>query len=182
MIVKNNDSGNYEPLPTGLQNAICVNVFDCGLQRGAEIFGGKVQHKCVVLWELEADNSEGQHFTATKIYTASLGEKANLRHDLESWRGQGFTEDELGGFELDNIKSHQCTLNLVRKEKTNGKTYTEISAVLPVLKSAGKIEIQTSREYIPEFVKRMIENQLPAEKVEESPSKVDNHFDDDIPF
>jgi hypothetical protein len=68
----------------------------------------------------------GKPFTVSKFYTASLGEKANLRADLKNWRGRDFTDEELAGFEAKNILGKPCMLSVVETE-SEGKTYSNIA-------------------------------------------------------
>jgi hypothetical protein len=78
----------------------------------------------LISWELpeETIEIEGKQvpITTSRFYTNSLGEKANLRKDLESWRGRVFTDDELRRFDLESILSKPCMLTIVGGE--NGKT------------------------------------------------------------
>lgn len=67
--------------------------------------------------------------TTSRFYTNSLGEKANLRRDLEGWRGKAFTEDELQRFDLMNILGKPCMLTIVGGE--NGKTKVASVSGLP---------------------------------------------------
>ena len=55
--------------------------------------------------------------------------KASLRKDLESWRGQPFTKEELKGFDLKNILGASCQLQVVHNV-SDGKTYANIAAVM----------------------------------------------------
>ncbi len=152
MVVKDGGGADFEPIPAGMFKAICVNVFDVGVQPGFQ--NGPAQHKIVILWEIEPLNKAGAHFTVSKKYTASIGQKANLRKDLESWRGKAFDADELKGFELDSIKYKPCQLNLVQSEK-----WTDINAVLPAAKS-DYWSPTTPKDYIPKYVQTLIDNQL----------------------
>jgi len=156
LIVSKSDK-EYEPYPVGLVPAICMNYFDVGLQHG---YNGKVQHKLVVLWELEARRSDGKHFTVTKKYTACLEEKANLTKDLVSWRGVAFTAAELRGFNLDAIKGKPCLLNLVQKSKQNGDPFVEVSAIARADRSWRPFQVETAPDYIPDWVAGLIESQL----------------------
>src|SRR3990167_3685661 len=60
------------------------------------------QHQVVLAFEVAETADEGpfagNRMTISKFYTLSLSEKANLRKDLEGWRGKSFTESELEGF------------------------------------------------------------------------------------
>jgi hypothetical protein len=53
----------------------------------------------------------------SKFYTASLGEKANLRADLKNWRGRDFTDEELAGFDAKNILGKPCMLSITLNDK-----------------------------------------------------------------
>jgi hypothetical protein len=74
---------------------------------------------------------EGKPLIQTRNYTLSLGEKASLRKDLESWRGKSFTDDELRGFDLTNLLDKWCMITVQHRE-SNGKTYADAVAVTPV--------------------------------------------------
>lgn len=159
MIVSKNPV-DYEPLPTGLQPAICIAYYDLGLQKG---YMDKVQHKLVILWELEARReTDGEHFLATKKYTACLEERATLTADLQSWRGLAFTPEELQGFDLDKILIKPCQLNLVQIAKTNGDPFVEVSAVLPPPRGWQAFAPETDPGFVPALVATAIAQQLEA--------------------
>ncbi|HRW25722.1 MAG TPA: hypothetical protein P5298_15045 [Spirochaetia bacterium] len=159
MIVSKNPV-DYEPLPTGLQPAICIAVYDLGLQKG---YMDKIQHKLVILWELEARReTDGEHFLATKKYTACLDERATLTADLQSWRGRAFTPEELQGFDLDKILGKPCQLNLVQVTKANGDPFVEVAAVLPPLRGWPGFTPETDPGFVPAWVATAIEHQLEA--------------------
>ena len=97
-----------------------------GTQRGE--YQGKVniRRQCIIGWELPTELMQegdlaGQPFIVSRFYTASLGKKANLRADLQSWRGREFTEEELDGFESKNILGKPCMLSLIKNEKDKVK-------------------------------------------------------------
>lgn len=118
----NSGGGDFEQPPVGTSVARCIKIIDIGTQKGE--YQGKATSKrqCIIGWELPNDMmSEGEHngqpFTVSKFYTASLGEKANLRRDLQNWRGREFTEEELNGFDSRNILAKPCMLSLTANEK-----------------------------------------------------------------
>jgi hypothetical protein len=89
----------------------------------------------MVTWELPTELIEegdfaGQPYAVSKFYTASLGEKANLRKDLEAWRGRAFTEQELMGFDVKAILGKSCMLSIIHNDKDRAK----ISGVMSVMK------------------------------------------------
>ena len=129
--------------PDGLHKARCVCVVDLGTHTNQYIKDPKPQRKVLLQWELpeelhvfKEENGE-EPFIVSKEYTASLGEKANLRKDLESWRSKAFTKEELTGFELKNLLGVACQLTLVTKvAKSSGNERTEVSTVVPLGKKS----------------------------------------------
>lgn len=118
------ESGGKEfaQAPEGTTIARCIKVIDIGTQK--DEYEGKIniRRQCIITWELpnvlmpDGDHA-GEPFVISKFYTASLSEKANLRKDLQLWRGKAFTPDELKGFDSKNILGKPCMLNVTHTEK-----------------------------------------------------------------
>ena len=177
------DTGaDFEPTPTGEQQAICTAFFDIGLQRSLD---GFPVHQCVLLWELAARKKNGMPFTVTKRYTASLSELATLRKHLESWRGRQFTAEELKRFDSDNIPGKQCRLFLVDKVKAGGKRRAEVDTILPPERGQA-VRQTTEKGFIPDWVSKAIAEQLPANQgaATAAPARdpAPDDIDDEIPF
>lgn len=135
LIIKQ-DGTHFEPAPPGLHRAVCVDVVDLGLVEGK--FGAK--HKIKLVWQLEKRNKQGERFQARATYTASLFEGSNLRRDLEAWRAKNFTEKELAGFDVEKLIGINCQLSLKQAvSKSTGRTYAQVTAVLPAEKGAVKL-------------------------------------------
>lgn len=121
MIVKNS-GGDFEQAPIGTHMARCIRLIDIGTQEN-EYQGKKTSRRQVILgFEIPDElmtkgESAGKPFIISKFYTASIGEKANLRHDLVSWRGREFTETELDGFNLANILDKPCMISVTKNDK-----------------------------------------------------------------
>ena len=126
---------SFEPCPEGLHHAVCVDVVDLGLQQTP--FGDKLQVQ--LRFQVEELNSQGHRCEVRKTYTNSLSEKANLRKDLESWRGRKFTGDELKGFDLEKLLGANCQLNVVHNLADNGNLYANINGVVPAPKGAVRL-------------------------------------------
>lgn len=133
-----------EPVDAGVHQAICYAIYDLGTQYSPVY--DKSSRKCVIIWELPDRRIEivkdGQTLNLpraiSKQYTLSLGEKANLRKDLETWRGRAFTQEELSGFDISKLVGLNCMLQVLHK--VNGdKTYANISAILPLYKGINKL-------------------------------------------
>lgn len=131
--------GSFEQPPTGMIQAVCVFVHDIGTQVSEYQGKPNVAHKIIVSWELAEKMTEGDYagkpFMVSKYYTLSLNEKANLRKDLESWRGVKFTEEELDGFDVEKLVGANCFLNLVK----NAKDKVVISAITQLPKGTPKL-------------------------------------------
>lgn len=127
----NGGGGDFAPAPEGTHAARCVRVIDLGTQPGSQMYPAE-KHKVLLGWELpeELREYEGEKspFLVMKRYTMSLHEKAGLRHDLESWRGRKFTDQELEGFDLKNIAGVPCMITITHVKK-DAKTYANIQAV-----------------------------------------------------
>lgn len=107
---------------TGSWTGICIRVIDLGTQE--KQFKGKTKmvRMSQIVWEIPDQlDGENKPLTISKSYTASLADKANLRKDLEGWRGRPFTEEELAGFEVSNIIGKPCLLNLVTVQGQKGE-------------------------------------------------------------
>ena len=131
----NGSGGDFTPAPQGTHTARCVRVIDLGTQPGSQMYPAP-RHKVLVGWELPEEMREydGKQEPAMvfKRYTMSLNEKARLRHDLESWRGRNFTEEELAGFHLRNISGVPCMVTITHSDD---KKYANINAVTSLPKS-----------------------------------------------
>lgn len=143
LIAKDNPGGGFTPVPPGSHVARCYRIIDLGTQRTEYKGDVKLQHKIMVQFEVHSEDDHGVPLTTdkgepmsiSKNYTLSLSDKATLRHDLESWRGRQFTEEELRGFELKNVLGAWAMITVVRSQGADGKSYTNIANVNPIPKT-----------------------------------------------
>lgn len=156
-IIAKDNTGDFPkfPLPeAGTVQAVCCAVWDLGLQKTSFNGKEKIQHKIIVAWEIaekiNAPESEynGKAYMLNKRYTLSLSDKANLRHDLESWRGKPFTAAELEGFDVEVLYGVNCLVG-IKHEESKDKTYANISAILPLPKGMTKINPERARDALP---------------------------------
>src|ERR1700761_9067656 len=108
IIASKNGGGDFELPPADQYAAVCYRVIDYGTQQTE--WQGAVKHKRLILisWELDCKMSDDRPFTVSKRYTLSLHEKADLRKDLESWRGRPFTIEEEEGFDVSKLIGAPC--------------------------------------------------------------------------
>jgi hypothetical protein len=137
-------SGSFlDPVPEGLYQAVCYGLYDLGTQF-QERFGKSVP-KVLIAWELPSERilveqdgvKKDLPRAISKQYTKSLHEKANLRKDLESWRGKAFTEDELEGFDMKKLLGANCMIQVIHKTK-EGKTFANVANIVSLPKTMDK--------------------------------------------
>lgn len=125
---------SFTPHPAGVFAARCISIIDIGTQPGGT-FQGKPkppQHKLDISFITTELLTNGQPASVKKRYTASLDEKANLRKDIDSWRGRKLTPAEIEArFEIKQVLGAACMLNVVQEEH-DGKTYANIAGVMPL--------------------------------------------------
>ena len=142
----------FDPIPQKVHHGICVAVIDLGTHLNPT-FGKKV-HKVLITWELpneriiieKESGPENLPRWISAKYTLSLHEKANLRKLLESWRGKGFTMKELEGFDLKNILTVNCMVQVIHNTKDD-KTYANVSTVIPLMEGMEKKEAENPYLY-----------------------------------
>lgn len=138
-VVKDNGGYDIEPIPEGMHHGICYAVYDLGTQH-SDTFNND-SRQLVIIWEIPEERIEiekdGQKLNLpraiSRMFTASLGKKANLRKTLEAWRGRVFTPEELEGFDLVKLLGVNCQLQVLHKTKDN-KTYSNVVSVVPLAK------------------------------------------------
>ena len=195
LLATDSGSHDFELTPAGNHVGICYMVCDLGIQDTG--FGPK--RKVRVSWELPDEKMEdGRPFSISKAYTLSLNEKANLRKDLESWRGLAFNEEELQGFDLFALIGKPCMLNVIHEtSRQNGNTFALMSAIgrLPKSMEAPPLTNDTVQfslndpansvpfDNLPDWLQKKINRELPdtTQMVAESEAPTDD-FDDDIPW
>jgi hypothetical protein len=198
MIVKDTGNGNFEPAPAGTHLGRCIKLIDIGTQKGEYQGQATFKRQIIIGWELPSELMQkgeyaGQPFTVSKFYTASLSEKANLRKDLENWRGRAFTDEELRGFDMKNILGKPCMLSIVLNEKNNARVGSVMAApkgmslpeiVNPVTYfSLEECEFDIATfESFSEKTRQMISQSPEFHERMKQTGKASDAFEDDIPF
>lgn len=166
----------FDPAPAGVHQGVCVDVVDLGILDVTWQGQSKKQHKINVAWQIAEKRDDGKPFLVFKRYTLSLGEKATLRKDLESWRGRAFTRDEEQGFDVERLIGANCLLNIQHNE-SGGKTYANVVSVMPLLKGMPKID---ATDYVRKQDRPTTEPDTFTDHEHHAP--VADITDDDIPF
>jgi hypothetical protein len=184
-IIAKQDGDNFEKPTPGTVQGVCVSVHDIGIQKVE--YPGKPPseaRKVIVAWELSQRMTQGEHagkpFMITRFYTLSLSEKANLRKDLENWRGKKFTAEELKGFDIETIIGANCLLSIVATE-TDKRKVTGVMAV-PTGMPALTPTFTTPSERYMEWINKERAKQIVHEAVVTDPPDAAPDTTDDIPF
>lgn len=169
MLTAKNDGGERIIIPAGTHVARCYGIIDLGTQYSEKF--GNWSHKVQFQWELSNElMDDGRPLAISKKYTISLNEKANLRHDLESWLGRSITaNEEKEGFALGSMLGAPCLLSVIHAD-SNGKTYANIAGVMSVPKGttvpdqsnpAVSYDVENGRDAVynklPDWIKNIIE-------------------------
>ena len=127
----------------GVHLAVCIGIFDLGTQysKAYDVMSRKV----LFMWEISDERIEVEGkdlpMAMSKRYTNSLHKKAQLRKDLESWRGKAFTLDELEtGYELKDMLGKSCQLQVVHNKSDDGKVYANIAGIMALPKGVKSAE------------------------------------------
>ena len=138
----NGGGGDFENCPAGSFAARCYQIIDLGHQTFEWKGEAKVAPKVRITWELNEMMSDGRPFSISREYTASIGDKANLRKDLEAWRGRPFSAEELRNFSLENVLGAPCLLGIVHKpSKDNSKVYANVGSIMALPKGMPSPEL-----------------------------------------
>lgn len=136
MINATNDSKPRELVPSGTHLARCFSMVQIGTILEETKFGKKKQSKVRITWELPLekrvfDPEKGeQPMVISKEYTLSMYEKANLRKELEGWRGLAFKEEEAKSFDITKLLGVPCMLSIIHDtQESSGKKFAKINSV-----------------------------------------------------
>jgi len=136
------DSSDFIQVEPGTYVARCYSMIEIGTIE-TEFNGEKKKaHKVNITWELPTETAifheerGPEPFVVSKTYTLSMHEKANLRKDLESWRGKGYTDEEAKRFDITKLLGQPCLLSVIHQPgaKDPSKSYTVISSISRMMK------------------------------------------------
>ena len=138
--------GDFELVPAGVYLARCYRMIDIGTQQvTSKKFGTKNVRQVMLYWELLQDDDgekvameDGRPFSISKTYTLSMNKKANLRQDLDAWRGVPFKDDEADGFDITKLLDKFCKIQVVHNV-SGDKTYANVGSIMTTKKTADAV-------------------------------------------
>ena len=182
---------DFELAPEGNHLAVCYMVCDLGYHE-TEWLGVKSNTRKVRLsFELSGTAMEdGRPFSISRNYTLSLSNKANLRKDLQSWRGRAFTEEELKGFDLFNVLGKACLVNVIHTVDGQ-RTYANAASIASLPKGTPspdicndlvKFSLDDFNQSIYNALPEWLRNKINVHTQQKTEPVINDDFDDDIPF
>lgn len=205
MITAKQPEQKFDLVPAGNHLAICYQMIEIGTEEREYNGEKKNAYMVRIVWELcnekKVFNPEKgeQPFSIGKDYTLSMHEKATLRHDLQSWRGKAFTDEEASSFDITKLLGKPCMLNVIHKTSKTGNNYSTIAGVTAVPKGM-PVAAQVNPSFVfsydqwddqkfaalPEWLRKRIESTPEFKRRLEGPPVGDEPFtdvaNDDLPF
>jgi hypothetical protein len=155
----------YELVPNGTHIATCYSMVHIGTIEQEYMGEKKMANKVRLSFEVPAEmrnyNGIELPMSISKEYTLSMFDKANLRKDLESWRGKAFTDAEAETFDITKLLGISCMISVVKKVSKLGNDYAIISTIAPLMKgtpSPEQINQPFQFNYNDNFDKDWLEN------------------------
>jgi hypothetical protein len=143
----------YKPKPTGQLLARLDSIIDLGTQKSEWKGVTKELRKILFIFEtpehtevFKEENGE-QPYTYSVEFTASMGDRGNLKAFISDWTGKKLTDDEAFGFDFETLFDHPAIITV---EEVVGKTdpsktfakLTKISAPVVYKQEANKFGMQ----------------------------------------
>lgn len=197
--------GDFTPVPEGTHFAVCDMVVDLGKQRTTYMGDTTIKHQVYIRWQIPAERTEWtdgegvKHegpMVIGKTYTSSLSEKANLRKDLQAWRGKVFTEDELKKFDISKLLGAPATISVTHKPRESGGVYANVTSIGGLPKGLDKPQAEgepliygdedaEAYERLPKWLKEKVDGRVQdaaPEVADERNPPAYADLDDEVPF
>ena len=197
-VTAKSSDAKFAPHPEGQFVAVCADVIDLGEK--VDDYPGKppkLSPKCVLVFRTgELNPDTGEYSDVAQEYTVSMGEKANLRKALESWRGKPYTQDQADeGVPVDKLVGNGALIGVAHKVSGKKRTYAVIQSIVGVPKAmAASIPMTAGYKRADFWAERKKEYAEAAKKFRAeagaAPSEVEfdefpsagGQDDDDLPF
>lgn len=185
--------------PAGTHVARLISIVDIGTQPGGQFDPKRtVRFSWELCNELDTfgDDDKERPYVISKNYTLSLGERANLRKDLESWKGKPLTDEEQRGFDETKIVGRPCMVTIIHVSKGEN-VYANVTSITGIPKGISVPEqVNASLIYhvtegknntyaaLPEFLQKLIAQSPEFQGVTAKGNSKDRVIDDlgdDVP-
>lgn len=125
----------FKAHPEGQFVGQCVDTINLGEK--VQDFPGTIPYlapTCALVFRTGERNDEtGEYIDIAKEYTVSMGEKANLRKDLQQWRGKAYTKEQVEeGVPLEKLTGNHALLTISQRTSGKGRVYANITAIVGI--------------------------------------------------
>lgn len=125
----------FKAHPEGQFVGQCVDTINLGEK--VQDFPGTTPYlapTCALVFRTgEVNEDTGEFIDIAKEYTVSMGEKANLRKDLTTWRGRPYTPEQIeAGVPLDKLTGNHALLTISHRTSGKGRVYANITAIVGI--------------------------------------------------
>lgn len=142
LIVSRKAKSNIPPLAAGVYTGTCIEVVDLGEQHNTKY--NKYQRRVLLTWEIRGERVDVEEDGKTvskprwlsKEYTASLNSKSRLYEMLTAWLGRELTDEEADAYDISTLIGRSCQLQVIVKDKPDGRRYSEIKGIMALPKGA----------------------------------------------
>ena len=125
----------YQPHPAGTFPAVCVDVIDLGKRVSTYEGKVKVAPKLALVFRTGERREDGTPFDVAAEFTASMFDRATLRHFLEGWRGKAYSDDQVtAGVPIHKLVGQPALISVIHATSKAGRTYARISGAMAVPK------------------------------------------------
>jgi len=140
IVVTGNNESKREIVPSGTHIARCYSMIHIGTVEwewnGETKYTNKIRITFELPHEMREFSGEQKPMVISKEYTMSLHEKSNLRRDLEGWRGQSFSGQELSSFDITDVLGSSCNVSIIHKTSKSGNEFAQIGSISSMTKGS----------------------------------------------
>lgn len=122
---------DFEPITEMIQPGVLADIVDKG-EVPNKFKPGTVQPKCMFVWILAEEDSEGRNKRVFETFTVSLNEKATLRKRLKDFGKTEYAKGET--LELDQFIGQKRMLVMAEEDGDNGKKFVKVTATMKLTK------------------------------------------------
>jgi len=145
LVIKSNNEGP-QPVEAGAWPAICVGYVDLGTQTSE--YGGEssTRRKVMLFWDIPEQRItvDGKNLPRriSAKYSQSMFEKSGFRQMIDAWFGK-LTPQQAAAFDVDACVGKPCMLNIVHKQKKDGKTFASVQSVMQLPRGMQRPQLET---------------------------------------
>jgi hypothetical protein len=173
----------FKPVSEGTHIAVWSGIVDIGPQPGKiGSYPKPPTHEVAIIWDIPGERVavDGVEKPSRQyaLVTASMDPRSKLRGFVEGTVGK-MSDEAASVFDLYDLLGKGCFLSIRHKKSSNGKTYTNVATVAPLIKGmeappleappigyGGERQSPEDFALLPAWLQKKIQGQLPREVYE----------------